>query len=94
MFSIQALACDEARAFMKGGIAMAASKPMMATTIMISTSVKPLKGIFLCVFIVFCFRGGTKRQAGINMGSRIAGHDRLRQETANANPKTNSVAYA
>src|SRR6201996_8345 len=48
---MQALACEVARAFTKFGIAMAASKPMMATTIMISTRVKPALRMFLFVFI-------------------------------------------
>ena len=38
---MQAFCCEVARALTKFGIAIAASKPMMATTIMISTSVKP-----------------------------------------------------
>ena len=40
-FAIQAFFWLAVRAFTKLGIAMAASKPMIATTIMISTSVKP-----------------------------------------------------
>ena len=48
---MQALACEVARAFTKFGIAMAASKPMMATTIMISTRVKPALRRFLFSFI-------------------------------------------
>src|SRR5580658_1550593 len=51
---MQALACEVARAFTKFGIAMAASKPMMATTIIISTNVKPALRMFLYVFIFFC----------------------------------------
>jgi hypothetical protein len=50
-------------------MAMAAKRPMMATTIMISTSVKPaLRRFFVC-FILFAFvfyRGGTMRQAGLD----------------------------
>ena len=38
------VACERVRARMKLGTAMAASRPMMATTIMISTSVKPERG--------------------------------------------------
>ena len=38
---MHALACEVVRAFTKLGIAIAASKPMMATTIIISTSVNP-----------------------------------------------------
>src|ERR1700683_5438886 len=49
---MQALACDVARARMKLGIAIAANRPMMATTIMISTNVKPALREVLVVFIV------------------------------------------
>src|ERR1035438_4696035 len=66
---MQALACEVARAFTKFGMAMAARRPMMATTIMISTSVKPALRRFLVCFIVFAFflcRGGTMRQAGLD----------------------------
>src|SRR5271154_4739357 len=52
---MQALACEVARAFTKLGIAMAARRPMMATTIMISTSVKPALPMFLLVFILLFF---------------------------------------
>src|SRR6267154_276572 len=52
---MQAFCCEVARAFTKLGIAMAARRPMMATTIMISTSVKPALRTFLLVFIVFVF---------------------------------------
>src|SRR5579859_216080 len=56
MLLMQAFCCDVARAFTKLGIAMAASKPMMATTIMISTRVKPaLRDCFICfMFSFFC----------------------------------------
>src|SRR5271170_2595779 len=50
---MQALACEVARAFTKFGIAMAARRPMMATTIMISTSVKPALRMFFIVFICY-----------------------------------------
>src|ERR1017187_243903 len=66
---MHALACELARAFTKFGIAMAARRPMMATTIMISTSVKPALRRFLDCFIVFAFslfRGGTMPQAGLD----------------------------
>src|SRR5476649_2384822 len=52
---MQAFCCEVARAFTKFGIAMAAKRPMMATTIMISTSVKPALRMFFIVFIVFAF---------------------------------------
>jgi len=38
---MHAFACEVARALIKLGIAIAAKRPMMATTIMISTNVKP-----------------------------------------------------
>src|SRR5438445_12260027 len=56
MFAMQAFFWLAARAFTKLGIAIAASKPMMATTIMISTRVKPdfpVRLIFILSFI-FC----------------------------------------
>src|SRR5579862_3743519 len=49
---MQALVCEVVRARTKLGIAMAASKPMMATTIMISTSVNPHFDFDLRVFIL------------------------------------------
>src|SRR5271154_6826562 len=52
---MQAFCWEVARAFTKLGIAMAARRPMMATTIMISTSVKPALRMFFIVFIVFAF---------------------------------------
>src|SRR5580658_8258268 len=52
MLLMQAFCCEVARAFTKLGIAMAASKPIMATTIMISTRVKPAlrDDLFLFMF--------------------------------------------
>src|SRR6266852_470507 len=50
---MHALACEVVRALMKLGIAIAASKPMMATTIMISTSVKPDLRIVLAFILAF-----------------------------------------
>src|ERR1700752_5006865 len=38
-----ALSCEEVRTFWKAGIAIAARRPMMTTTIMISTRGKPLE---------------------------------------------------
>src|SRR6516164_7283764 len=52
---MQAFACEVARAFTKFGIAIAAKRPMMATTIMISTNVKPALRLFLVCFILFSF---------------------------------------
>src|SRR5262249_44916471 len=54
---MQALACEVVRAFTKLGIAIAANKPMMATTIMISTSVKPAFFDALIFILLFYFRG-------------------------------------
>src|SRR5277367_5709238 len=48
---MQAFCCEVARAFTKLGIAMAANRPMMATTIMISTKVKPARSL-LCLFFI------------------------------------------
>src|SRR5580692_8831012 len=56
MLLMQAFCCEVARAFTKLGIAMAASKPMMATTIIISTSVKPaLRDCFMFFILRFFF---------------------------------------
>jgi hypothetical protein len=52
-----------ARAFTKFGMAIAASRPMMATTIMISTSVKPAL-LFFCVFIFALKHGADEQKAG------------------------------
>ena len=53
---MQALACDVARAFTKLGMAMAAKRPIMATTIMISTKVKPALRRAFVFFIFVSFR--------------------------------------
>src|ERR1700722_2091210 len=69
MLLMQALACEVARAFTKFGIAIAAKRPMMATTIMISTRVKPALRMFWFVFILclVLFRGVNVQQAGYMM---------------------------
>src|SRR3954449_4528277 len=57
---IQAFCCEVVRARTKLGIAMAARRPMMATTIMISTKVKPEFFevlIFILFYLVVCFYG-------------------------------------
>jgi hypothetical protein len=59
---MQAFCCDVLRAFTNDGIAIAASKPMIATTIMISTNVKP---VFL--FIAFLLLGCGLRPCPINV---------------------------
>src|SRR5947199_3463498 len=64
---MHALVWAVVRAFTKFGIAMAASNPMIATTIMISTSVKPA---VLCVLIcianlsVYLFERGVNNANG------------------------------
>src|SRR3974390_3333789 len=53
---MQALACEVVRAFTKLGIAMAANRPMMATTIMISTRVKPdLRDVLILILTCLAF---------------------------------------
>src|SRR5215831_6197586 len=53
---IHAFFCAVPRAFTKLGIAMAASNPMIATTIMISTSVKPDLFLFIRALLLFVHR--------------------------------------
>src|ERR1043165_9748668 len=56
------------RALTKFGIAIAASNPMMATTIMISTSVKPaLLFVLICITLlsVFMFHGVNIAEGGL-----------------------------
>ena len=61
---MQATFCACSRLFIKFGTAMDASSPMMATTIMISTSVKPVRSE-VCIFIIFPFLyGGVNEAAG------------------------------
>src|SRR5581483_11154630 len=53
---MQALVCEVVRALTKLGIAMAANRPMMATTIMISTRVNPClreEVVFICFAVSF-----------------------------------------
>src|SRR2546429_8231681 len=54
---MQAFICDWVRARTKLGIAIAARRPIMATTIMISTSVKPdfLDVLIVILTLPFCF---------------------------------------
>src|SRR5580658_9414097 len=61
---MQALACEVERDLTKFGIAIAANRPMMATTIMISTSVKPFAREVLIFFIVLPFYSPNVR--GVN----------------------------
>jgi hypothetical protein len=46
---------DLVRAFMNDGTAMAASKAMMATTIMISTNVNPFFSFFMSYFLFILY---------------------------------------
>jgi ABC-type Zn2+ transport system substrate-binding protein/surface adhesin len=48
---MQAFCCDVVLAFMNEGMAMAANNPIMATTIMISTSVKPIRFVFISAIL-------------------------------------------
>src|ERR1039457_629998 len=63
---MQAFFCDCVRARTKLGIAIAARRAMMATTIIISTSVKPdaREVLFFILAFVFLFRGVNSQQAG------------------------------
>src|SRR5581483_6366761 len=62
---MQAFVWDEVRARMKLGIAMAASRPIMATTIIISTSVKPARDLLSFIttvtFLFMQFEQGNRR---------------------------------
>ncbi len=49
-FAMHAFFCEASRALMKLGMAIAASKPMIATTIMISTNVNALRReVLICI---------------------------------------------
>src|ERR1017187_1203987 len=63
---MQAFFWDCVRARTKLGIAIAARRPMMATTIMISTRVKPAlrEVLFFILAYVFLSRGVNSQQAG------------------------------
>src|SRR5687767_15228491 len=74
MLAMQAFRWDAVRAFTKLGIAIAASKPMMATTIMISTRVNPDRRIV--VIFIYCSnlsllrRGRYSQEAGYQYNRR------------------------
>src|SRR5882672_3258391 len=55
---MQAFICEVVRALMKLGMAIAANRPIMATTIMISTNVKPdLREVLMFILCLsFCLR--------------------------------------
>src|SRR5579862_9608213 len=62
---MQALVCEVVRALMKLGMAIAANRPMMATTIMISTNVKPDLREVLMFILCFCLsRCGVNESTG------------------------------
>src|SRR5690349_24594266 len=58
MLAMQAFFWLAVRALTKLGIAIAANKPMMATTIMISTSVKPERRIVVIFILLLPFSSG------------------------------------
>src|SRR5579884_1938578 len=88
---MQALACEVARALMKLGIAIAANRPMMATTIMISTSVKPALRVGLVVFMFCLFVCGVDDATGglynDNFRPLIACCNRVRENPSNRDAK-------
>src|SRR6266571_9342643 len=62
---MQAFICEVVRALMKLGIAIAARRPMMATTIMISTNVKPdLREVLMFILVVCLSVCGVNEAAG------------------------------
>src|SRR5262245_11642800 len=63
---MQAFFCAVVRAFTKLGMAIAARRPMIATTIMISTSVKPALRLVLLMFMLFYVRREQDRWRVIN----------------------------
>ena len=67
---MQAFCCEVARALMKLGMAIAANRPMMATTIIISTRVKPALREVLFVFMFYSlvsFRGVNDATGGFHL---------------------------
>jgi hypothetical protein len=61
---MHAVCCEVERALRKLGIAMAANRPIMATTIMISTSVNPvLQELFIFILLLFVAGGVNAFQA-------------------------------
>src|SRR4051795_8786478 len=64
---MQAFCCAVLRALTKFGMAMADSKPMIATTIMISTRVKPRERIVVVLFIRDVFLLLTRRLSGFRL---------------------------
>src|SRR2546426_9688822 len=66
---MQAFICEVVRALMKLGIAIAANRPIMATTIMISTNVKPdLREVMIFILcFVFLFCGVNEAAGGLSI---------------------------
>src|SRR6266404_3047630 len=63
---MQAFFCEVVRALMKLGIAIAANRPMMATTIMISTNVKPaLRDVLFFITLPFVCCGVNRAPGGL-----------------------------
>src|SRR6266567_2175857 len=63
---MQALDCAVLRALMKLGMAIAANRPMMATTIMISTNVKPdLRDVLFFITLPFVCCGVNRAPGGL-----------------------------
>src|SRR3954469_20268276 len=64
---MQAFCCEVVRALMKLGMAIAANRPIMATTIIISTNVKPaLRDVFVFMLsFTFLFCGVNDTAGGL-----------------------------
>ena len=61
---MHAFFCEVVRALMKLGMAIAANRPIMATTIMISTNVKPDVRVVLCFILFFFLYCGVNEATG------------------------------
>jgi hypothetical protein len=80
------------RALMKFGIAIAANRPMMATTIMISTSVKPaLREVW--IFILPLQRGVNLRQAGLFITAFLFTYCLTRPQSPLSNSRANVIGW-
>src|SRR5262245_15419233 len=95
---MQAFICEVVRALIKLGIAIAANRPIIATTIMISTNVKPdLRDVFLFIlYFVFSLlrrEQDSRRVSIISMRSLIACCNR-RKLLAKQVPNMTKKAYA
>src|SRR6266436_4388958 len=94
---MQAFICEVVRALMKLGIAIAANRPMMATTIIISTNVKPdLREVlmFILCLSLYLRRERSNRRVSIisNFRSLIARCDRSAMGSSlNAMPPTPDI---